>query len=270
MINLSEDNVILQEFLPLHALNISSVSKNFGSTRALDGVSLKVEAGCVYGLLGPNGSGKSTLMRTVLDLVKPDSGEIQVYGIDVKQQPIEVKRIIGYVPETPRLYEFLTATEYLDFTGDIRSLDAETKRQRIGEFLRALELEGRENEMISGYSQGMKQKVAIIAALLHKPKLLILDEPLNGLDPRAARIVKDLIHKLAGEGVAAVFSTHVLEIAEAICDRIAIMYQGQVLSEGTAAELRGQAGMPGSSLEDVFFKLTGTDDIREIVKELAK
>jgi len=178
--------------------------------------------------------------------------------------------MIGYVPESPRLYEFLTGIEYLDFVGDVRGLDAGTKKERIEEFLSALELEGRENEMISGYSQGMKQKLAIIAALLHRPKLLILDEPLNGLDPRSARIVKNLIRKLASEGAATMFSTHVLEIAEAICDRVAIMYQGGVLAVGSVAELRASAGMPGSSLEDVFLKITGTGDLREIVEELAK
>lgn len=254
----------------MNALHAESVSKAFGTTRAVDKVSLNVEVGEVFGLLGPNGSGKSTFMKMVLGLLKPDSGSISVYDVGVDSNPLEAKRMIGYVPESPRLYEFLTGVEYLDFVGDVHGLDSGAKRERVGEFLNALELEGRENEMISGYSQGMKQKLAIIAALLHRPRLLILDEPLNGLDPRSARIVKNLVRRLASEGAAAVFSTHVLEIAEAICDRVAIMYQGRILAEGSVAEIRASAGMPGSSLEDVFLKITGTGDLREIVEELAK
>ncbi len=254
----------------MYALVLDSIVKSFGRIRAVNDLSMKVEAGRVHGLLGPNGSGKSTVMKSILGLVKPDLGGLKVYGVDVEKNPVEARRMIGYVPEAPRLYEFLTGIEYLDFVADIHRLDVETKRKRITEFLSALELEGRENEMISGYSQGMKQKIAIIAALLHKPKLLVLDEPLSGLDPRSARIVKDLIHELAVEGVTTVFSTHVLEIADAICDRVTIMYQGEVLAEGTVAELREKAQMPGSSLEDAFLKLTGTGDLRDIVEALAK
>jgi len=254
----------------LRALSINSVSKSFGPVKAVQNVSVEIEAGKIRGILGPNGSGKSTTLKMVLGMLKPDSGSIKVYGVDVQQSQIEAKRMIGYVPESPRLYEFLTGVEYLDFIGDVHGLDAETKKSRITEFLEAFELEGRENEMISGYSQGMKQKIAIIAAFLHRPKLLVFDEPLNGLDPKAARIVKDLIHKLARDGVTTIFSTHILEIAEAICDGITIMYEGRILAEGTMQELRSQAGMPGSTLEDVFMKVTGTNDVRSIVEALAR
>jgi ABC-2 type transport system ATP-binding protein len=253
-----------------HAVEMQSVVKSYGGIRAVYQVSLNVGRGEVFGLLGPNGSGKSTLMKLMLGLLKPDSGSISVNGFDVQRNPIEVRRIVGYVPESPRLYEFLTCIEYLDFVADLFKVPAETKRERITEFLRAFELEGRENEMLSGYSQGMRQKAAIIAALLHKPKLLILDEPLNGLDPRSAKILKDLIHKLADECVSTIFSTHVLEIAEAICTRVAIMQEGQVVTEGRLAELRSKAGMPGSTLEELFLKLTGTGDVREIVEALAR
>jgi len=149
-------------------------------------------------------------------------------------------------------------------------VDAGAKQERITEFLKALDLEGRENELIHGYSQGMKQKLAIIAALLHRPQILVLDEPLNGLDPRTARIVKDLIHKLRDNGVPTIFSTHVLEIADAICDRIVILDGGRVLEEGTTEDLRSKAGAPGSTLEEVFLKLTGTSDTREIVEALSR
>lgn len=253
-----------------HVLEVDSISRSFGPLKALDNVSLKVGTGEVYGLLGPNGSGKSTLMKMMLGLMKPDTGTIKVDGIDVQKNPLQVRRMVGYVPESPRIYEFLTAIEYLDFIADIHQMDIHAKKERISEFLRAFELEGRENEMLSGYSQGMKQKAVITAALIHKPKLLIMDEPLNGLDPRSARIVKDLIHQLSKEGVSTIFSTHILEIAEAVCDRIVIVSGGKVLAEGTAADLRSQAGMPGSTLEELFLKLTGSGDVKEIVEAMLK
>ena len=209
-------------------------------------------------------------MKIIVGILKPDLGSVNVLGIDVRRDPLSVKKIVGFVPESPRLYEFLTGVEYLDFVADVHSLDAAVKQERITEFLKALDLEGRENELIHGYSQGMKQKLAIIAGLLHRPQILVLDEPLNGLDPRTARIVKDLIHKLRDDGTPTIFSTHVLDIADAICDKIVIMYDGKVLEEGTAKELKMKAGAPGSTLEEVFLKLTGTSDTREIVEALSK
>ena len=244
----------------MNALQVNGVTKSFNGIRALNGVSFRVDRGEVLGLLGPNGSGKSTLMKIIVGILKPDMGNIQVLGTDVGTDPITVKKTVGYVPESPRLYEFLSGTEYLDFVADVHGLDADSKRERISEFLKALDLEGRENELISGYSQGMKQKLAIIAGLLHRPQILILDEPLNSLDPRSARIVKDLIHKLRDDGVPTVFSTHVLDIADAICDRIVIMTNGRVLEEGTAKDIKAKAGVPGSTLEELFLKLTGSSD----------
>ncbi len=236
----------------------------------MNGVNFSVDEGEVLGLLGPNGSGKSTLMKIIVGILKPDMGNVQVLGNDVASAPIAVKKIAGYVPESPRIYEYLTGMEYLDFVADVHELDASTKRGRITEFLKALDLEGRENELMNGYSQGMKQKIAIIAGLLHRPQILVLDEPLNALDPRSARIVKDLIHKLRDSGVPTIFSTHVLEIADAICDRVVIMYGGKVLAEGNSGDLKSKAGTPGSTLEEVFLKLTGTSDTREIVEALTR
>lgn len=254
----------------MKAIQIENVTKSFGSLMAVKGVNFQVESGQILGLLGPNGSGKSTLMKIILGIMKPDTGSIQVQGVDVAKNPIEVKRIVGYVPESPRLYEFLTGVEYLDFVADVHGLATSVKQERIMEFLKALDLEGRENELIHGYSQGMKQKLAIIAGLLHRPQILVLDEPLNALDPRSARIVKDLIHKLRDDGISTIFSTHVLEIADAICDRIVIMYDGKVLEEGTSQELRSKGGTAGSTLEEVFLKLTGTSDTRDIVEALTR
>lgn len=181
-----------------------------------------------------------------------------------------VKKMVGYVPESARLYEFLTATEYLDFIGDVRGLGLDEKKTRIKRFIDSLDLEGKEGYLISSYSQGMKQKVAIMGALLHKPRFLVLDEPLNGLDPKSARVVKELLHELAREGVSTIFSTHVLEIAEAICNKITILQNGRITAEGTPDELRRKAGLPGSALEDVFMKLTGTSDVQEIVRALVR
>ncbi len=253
------------------AVEIRGLTKTFGRMRAVSDMDLTIRRGEVFGLLGPNGSGKTTTMRMTLGLIKPDYGSVRVYGVDVSENPIEVRRMVGYVPEEPRLYEYLTGIEYLDFIADVRGLPTKVKEERIKESIEAFQLEGRENDMISGYSHGMKQKVAIIAALLHKPKLLILDEPLSGLDPRAARILKDLLQRMSTEeGVTTLFSTHVMEVADAVCNRAAIMFNGYVLAVGTVAELREKAELPGSSLEDVFLKLTGAVNMREIIEELLR
>jgi len=254
----------------MSAVEVKQVSKSFGSRQAVANVTFSVRGGEVLGLLGPNGSGKSTLMKTIVGIIKPDAGSIQVLGTNVAADPVAVKRMIGYVPEAPRLYEFLSGVEYLDFVADIHGLGKGERQERILEFLKALDLEGRENELIHGYSQGMKQKLAIAAALLHHPRVLVLDEPLNALDPRSARIVKDVIHKLRNNGVPTIFSTHVLEIADAICDRIIIVYDGRIIAEGTSQELKTKAGSAGSTLEEVFLKLTGTSDTRDIVEALGR
>jgi len=252
------------------ALKLRGVSKRYEDIVAVDYIDLDVEHGEIFGLLGPNGSGKTTTLKMILGLVKPDSGAVNVLGINAEDDPVAVKKQVGYVPESPRLYEFLTGLEYLDFISDIYGVALSEKKARIEEYLQALELEGREGDMISSYSQGMKQKIALISAFLHKPKLLLLDEPLSGLDPRSARIVKDLLRKLTSQGVTTIMSTHILEIAQAMCDRIAIMYEGRLLALGNMEELRQKARLPGSDLEDIFLKLTGTEDIREVVEALLK
>jgi len=253
-----------------YAVELKGVAKRYADIVAVDYVDLHVKHGEIFGLLGPNASGKSTTLKMILGLVKPDSGSVKVLGINTKEDSVAVKRQVGYVPETPRLYEFLTGLEYLDFVGDIYAVEPSEKKMRIEEHLEALDLEGREGDMISSYSQGMKQKIALISAFLHKPKLLILDEPLSGLDPKSARIVKDLLRKLTAQGVTAIMSTHILEIAQAMCDRIAIMYEGRLLALGNMKELRQKARMPGSDLEEIFLKLTGTGDIRKVVEALLK
>jgi ABC-2 type transport system ATP-binding protein len=252
------------------AIKLTGVSKRYGDVTAVDYLDLDVNRGEILGLLGPNGSGKSTTLKMILGLVKPDSGSVNVLGINVGDDPIAVKRKVGYVPESPRIYEFLTGLEFLDFTGDVYGMQLEEKKKRVEEFLKALDLEGREGDMISSYSEGMKQKVVIISAIMHRPELLLLDEPLSGLDPRSARIVKDLLHEMASQGVTTIMSTHILEIAQAMCDRIVIMYNGKMSASGTMEELRQKAKMPDSGLEDIFLKLTGTGDVKPIVEALMK
>jgi ABC-2 type transport system ATP-binding protein len=246
------------------------LTKLYGSVVGLNDLSVSVGPGEVRGLLGQNGSGKSTLLKSLVGLIHPTSGSVRVLGLDVQRSPMEVRRSVGYVPESPKLYEFLTATEYLDFIADVRGLSYGEKTERIERLIRALDLEGKQGDTISGYSQGMKQKVALMGAILHRPRALLLDEPLNGLDPKSARVVKELIHSLALEGVTTIFSTHILEIAEAVCDRLTILQNGRVLAEGTAQELREKAGLPGSGLEDVFLKLTGTKGVEDIVEALMR
>ena len=255
----------------VNPLEVDRISKSYGPVQALTDVSFAVPPGQIVGLLGPNGAGKSTTMKAVLGLIRPDAGEIRVFGQNVREDPVSAKRRIGYVPESPSLYEFLTGAEYLDFVADMYAIPPEVRRDRIPQFLAGLELAGHENSLISGYSQGMKQKVALIAGLLHRPHLLVLDEPLNGLDPRSARVVKDLLRNLASaDGVGVLFSTHVLEIAEAICDQVVILSRGTVLARDTVAALRDRAGLSGSGLEDVFLALTGTGDLSDVVAALSR
>ena len=252
------------------AVDLKNVVKRYGEILAVDHVNLTLTSGEIFGLLGPNGSGKSTTLKMLLGLVQPDEGSVTVLGMPVQQDPVAVKRMVGYVPEAPRLYEFLTGVEYLDFIGDVYGMQPEDKKSRINEYLKALQLEGREGDMINSYSEGMKQKIALISAFLHKPKLLIMDEPLNGLDPRSARIIKDFLQELKRQGVTAILSTHVLEIAQAMCDRIGIMYRGKLLALGNMNELRQMSKLPDSGLEEIFLKLTGTGDVRPVVEELLK
>lgn len=253
----------------IESVKVKDVSKSFGKVKAVCNLDLSVEAGEIRGLLGPNGSGKSTTMKMIMGIINPDTGDIFVNGFNVLKNPVAARKIIGYVPEIPHLYEYLTASEYLDFIGEAYGIKGETRKRRADDLLRAFQMEDRVNEVISGFSQGMRQKIAITSALLHRPKVLILDEPLNGLDPRSARIVKEILHRLAGEeNIAILFSTHVLEIAEAICHRVTIMNKGQVLAEGSVQELGSMMGMQGSSLEDLFLKLTGSEDTAKLVEAL--
>jgi ABC-2 type transport system ATP-binding protein len=249
-------------------IELLGVSKSFGAIKAIREFDLFVKPGEIRGLLGPNGSGKSTTMKIILGLLKPDFGSVNACGINVRDKPVEARRIMGYVPETPFLYEYLSAAEYLDLVGVAYGLDQSQRKKTAGELLQALQMDKHVNEVMSGFSQGMRQKIAIISALMHKPRVLILDEALNGLDPRSARIVKEILHHLASEGVSILFSTHVLEIADAICSKITIISNGATVAEGSSQEIKELAGLRGSTLEDVFLKLTGSEDTAKVVEAL--
>ena len=222
------------------ALQASSLSKSFGTLKAVNGIDFSMRRGEILGLLGPNGSGKSTTMKMILGILKPDTGSIVVEGIDVARDPIGVKRIVGYVPETPQIYDFLTGIEYLDFISDMYSIPTGERAGRIGQFLDGLQLRGHENELISGYSQGMKQKIAIISALLHRPKVLVLDEATSNLDLKSETMVEAALDVLL-QGRTAVLIAHRLSTAMR-ADRIVVVGDGRLLEVGSHDELVALGG----------------------------
>jgi len=249
------------------------VYKDYGSVHALSGLSFRVMPGEVYGLLGPNGAGKSTIIKIITGLADPTSGGVRVLGLDPEASPVEVKSRIGYVPETTTLYESLSPRDFFEFIASIRRLDKKTADDRVTRLANAFGLEEYYDSPIATLSMGTRQKVALIASLIHEPSLLVLDEPLNGLDAKSGRIFKDLLLLHAqrpGHGV--LFSTHIMEIAENICTRIGIIYKGRIVAEGSLDELRSKAsGSEGShaTLEEVFLNLTHEqEEIAETVRTL--
>ena len=240
------------------ALVLRGLTKKFGDKVAVSNLDLIVRAGELYGLLGPNGAGKTTTLRMVAGLLKPEAGAISIYGIDSLADPIAAKRITAWQPDEPALYDKLTAWEYLEFISGLWGVDVKVARQRAEELLKFLDLWDNRNERCEGFSRGMKQKTALAGALIHDPKLLMLDEPLTGLDAAIARQVKDLLQQRAKAGGTIILTTHILDVAERVADRIGIIQHGKLLAEGTLAELRGRAGDGGTAtLEDVYLQLVG-------------
>jgi ABC-2 type transport system ATP-binding protein len=236
------------------ALRLRGVSKSFGRP-AVAGLDLTIRAGEFYGLLGPNGAGKTTTLRMVVGLLKPDAGSIEIFGIDALADPMAAKRMIAWVPDEPLLYDKLTPVEYLGFIAGLWRVDAKTAERHGQELLEWLELWEHRDERCEGFSRGMKQKAALAGALLHDPKLLILDEPLTGLDAAIARQVKDLLLDRARKGCTVILTTHILDVAERLVDRIGIIQSGRLLAQGTLDELRLKSGRKDSTLEDVFLHL---------------
>jgi ABC-2 type transport system ATP-binding protein len=238
------------------ALAVRDLRKSF-TRPALEGMNLVVRPGELYALLGPNGAGKTTTLRLVAGLLYPDSGTIEVFGVDVVRRPIEAKRMIAWLPDEPMLYDKLDPLEYLEFVAGLWGIDPGRAQKTAKELLEALGLWQHRRERCEGLSRGMKQKVALAGALVHEPRLLMLDEPLTGLDAAAARQVKDLLVARVRRGAAIILTTHILEVAERLADRIGIIKQGRLIAEGTLRELRLQAGGGDRTLEDLFLELTG-------------
>ncbi len=238
-------------------LSIRNVSKSYqkGAIKAVDDLSLEVPAGEIHGFLGPNGAGKTTTMKMVVGLLRPDKGTITVDGVDVRTSPVEAKRRIGYVPDYPELYEKLTGLEYLNFIGDVFGVPTDVRRRRVGEFLEMFELRDAVRDIVQSFSHGMKQKLAVIAAVLPDPSLLILDEPMTGLDPKSAALFKELMRQRCDQGKAVFFSTHILDVAERVCDRIGIINHGRLIAQGTLEQLRKTAAGE-HTLEEIFLDLT--------------
>ncbi len=238
-------------------LQINHVSKSYqkGAVKAVDDLNLEVKPGEIFGFLGPNGAGKTTTIKMVVGLLKQDSGQIVVNGFDVGKEPLQSKANIGFVPDNPDLYDRLSGLEYLNFIADVYRVPADLRRRRINRLLEMFELQNAVGDLIQSFSHGMKQKLALTGAWLHEPALLILDEPMVGLDPRSAHLVKELMREHCDQGRTVFFSTHVLEVAEKLCDRIGIINKGKLIALGTMDELRAQAKNQ-ESLENIFLGLT--------------
>lgn len=234
----------------MSVLKIENYTKIYnGTKKAADNVSLTVESGDIFGFIGHNGAGKSTTIRAVVGVLDFTDGEIYIDGHSVKKEPIECKKITAYIPDNPDLYENLTGIQYLNFIADVFGIDSITRQERIKEYADKLEITGDLGNPISSYSHGMKQKVAIISALIHDPKLIVMDEPFVGLDPKASFMLKEIMHDMCSRGAAVFFSTHVLDVAEKLCNKVAIIKEGKIISEGTMEELVGD-----KSLEEVFME----------------
>jgi len=242
-------------------IEVSELSKSYGKIQALQSVSLSVAAGEVFGLLGANGSGKTTLNRCLTTLVQADSGTISVNGFGLDVDPEAARRSIGYLAEFPVLYPMLTAEEFLSFVGGLRGLDQNTSRQRIERWLNLFELDDARGRRISSFSQGMSRKVALAAALIADPQVVLLDEPTNGLDPPSVYLFRQVIADLRDKGRTVLLSSHVLPLVAQSCDRVGILSEGRVVATGTIDELRGQAQRPDADLEDLFMHFSGLDGV---------
>ena len=231
-------------------LQIEHLTKAYGDKKAVDDLSLHICPGEIYGFIGHNGAGKTTTLKSAVGILRFDSGEIRINGRSIKDEPVACKRVLAYIPDNPDLYDFMTGIKYLNFVADIFGVPSEERRAKIDDYAARFELTDDLAQPIAAYSHGMKQKLAVIAAWLHSPKLIIMDEPFVGLDPKAAHLLKIMMRELCKEGGAIFFSTHVLEVAEKLCDKVAIIKGGRLIRSGTMEEVKGD-----DSLEDVFLEL---------------
>ena len=245
-------------------IEIQNLVKRYGKFTAVDGVSLDVQPGEIHGFLGPNGAGKTTTIRMIAGLLKPTGGRILVNGHDTAAAPEQAKASLGFIPDRPFVYEKLTAGEFLRFHAGLYGLDGPIIAGRAKEMLEIFELSRWEDELVESFSHGMKQRLVMAAAFMHRPRAVLVDEPMVGLDPRGARLIKDVFRRMASSGVAILMSTHTLEVAQEMCDRISIILKGKIIAHGTVADLRVMAGAPDEALTPVFLKLTGGSALQEI------
>ena len=237
-------------------IKITDLTKRYGDFLAVDALNLEVGGGEIFGFLGPNGAGKTTTIRMMMGILKPTSGRVLLGGYDVEREPERAKALAGFIPDRPFIYEKLSGNEFLQFAGKLRGVETKRLRHRAAELLEQLDLTRWQNERIEGYSHGMKQRLVVCAALLHDPSILIVDEPMVGMDPRGARTLKDLFRALADNGTTVFFSTHSIAIAEEICHRIGIIQSGQLVACGSMAEIHGRSQNKEGNLESVFLELT--------------
>lgn len=233
-------------------LRIENLTKTYGEKRAVDNLSLHIAPGEIYGFIGHNGAGKTTTLKAVVGILQFDKGEVFIKGESIRKNPLACKQKIAYIPDNPDLYEFMTGIKFLNFIADIFGVPEEKRQERIRKYADLFEMTENLAQLIASYSHGMKQKLAIISAWIHEPKLIIMDEPFVGLDPKAAHILKQMMREICDEGGAIFFSTHVLEVAEKLCDKVAIIRNGQLIQSGTMQEVKGD-----DSLEEVFLELEG-------------
>ena len=251
------------------AIETLNLTKKFGKLTAVSNLNLNINRGEIFGFLGPNGAGKTTTIKLLTGLLKPTSGSAKIIGKDIQENPIEAKAVIGLVPDEPQVYEKLTGVEFLRFMGNLFGIEKDSTERKIGELLKLFDLDNRGEELIQGYSHGMKQKIAIAGALIHSPRVLFFDEPTVGLDPKSARIIKDILKFRAKSGDCIFISTHILEIAERMCDRIGIIQDGKMIAEGNMEELRKLSKDDEGNLEEIFLQLTGGDEDIDIIKSLS-
>ena len=245
-------------------IRLEQLTKRYGGFTAVDAIDLHVPKGSLFGFLGPNGAGKTTTLRMIAGIMRPTGGRIWLGGDDLIADPMAAKRRLGFIPDRPFVYDKLTGGEFLRFVAGLYGQDGDGVERRIDELLELFELTVWKDELVESYSHGMRQKLIISSALVHRPEVIVVDEPMVGLDPKGARLLKDIFRHFVDRGGTVLMSTHTLEVAEAMCDRIAIIQRGKIVAGGTMAELREQTAAGDASLEELFLKLTGGSAVREL------